>query len=306
MTRLKEDEYFTSGHRACAGCGLALGARLATKATGGNVISTCSTGCLEVVSSPYPQSSWEIPWIHSLFENSASVASGIEAALKSMGKDDTEVVGMGGDGATADIGMRGLSGMFERGHDVAYLCFDNEAYMNTGIQRSGSTPLNASTTTSPPGEYSFGNDRPKKDLLEIAVAHGLDYVAPASIAYTEDLIEKVEKAIDVDGPSYIQIHTPCPTGWGFPEDKTIEIAKLAVETGLFVLYERVKGDIKNVKKIDDRKPVKEYLKTQKRFKHLFKKEEGEKEIEKIQEIANYNANKFSLDSNEYLDERTKE
>ncbi|OKY77600.1 MAG: Pyruvate:ferredoxin oxidoreductase beta subunit PorB [Candidatus Methanohalarchaeum thermophilum] len=292
---LEEEEYFESGHRACAGCGLALGARLAMKATGEDAIATCSTGCLEVVSSPYPESSWEIPWIHSLFENSAALGSGIEAGLKAQGNDHTKVVAQGGDGGTVDIGIRSLSGMLERNHDVTYVCYDNEAYMNTGIQRSGSTPYDASTTTSPPGTESYGNENRKKDALEIAAAHGISYVASASIAFPSDLVDKVKKANEINGATYVQIHTPCPTGWGYEGKETIEIARLAVETGLWVLYGKKDGEIQNINKLNDRKPVEEYLKKQKRFKHLFKKEDGSKELEKIQNIADRNAEKFSLD-----------
>lgn len=295
MTRLEKKERFASGHRACAGCGLALGARLAMKAVGDNSIATCATGCLEVTSSPYPQSSWEIPWIHSLFENSAAVASGIEAALKAKDKEDTNVIAQAGDGGTVDIGMRSLSGMLERGHDVTYLCYDNEAYMNTGIQRSGSTPLYGSTTTSPAGKKSFGNENIKKNALKIASAHDIPYVASASVAYPDNLIKKVSKATNIEGPCYIQIHAPCPTGWGHEGNISVKLARLAVETGLWVLFEQENGEIKNVKKIKDRPPVEEYLKPQKRFKHLFKKEGGEEKIQKIQEVADTNAEKFNFD-----------
>ncbi|OUJ19460.1 Pyruvate:ferredoxin oxidoreductase beta subunit PorB [Methanonatronarchaeum thermophilum] len=295
MTKLREQEDFVSGHRACAGCGLALGARLAMKGVEQDSIATCATGCLEVISTPYPESSWEIPWIHSLFENSASVAAGIEAALKAKGDNETKVIAQGGDGATVDIGMRGLSGMFERGHDVTYICYDNEAYMNTGIQRSGATPLAASTTTSPPGKQSYGNENTKKDALAIAASHGVGYVASASIAYPKDVVEKVKKAAELDGPSYVQIHVPCPTGWGFKESDTIEIARLAVETALWPVYEMENGEIINIRKIKNRKPVEEYLEKQKRYKHLFKKDNGQQKIEQIQEIANRNAKTFELD-----------
>lgn len=295
MTRLEKKERFVSGHRACAGCGLALGARLAMKAVGDNSIATCATGCLEVTSSPYPESAWEIPWIHSLFENSAAVAGGIEAALRAKEKNDIDVVAQAGDGGTVDIGMRSLSGMLERGHDVTYICYDNEAYMNTGIQRSGSTPLNASTTTSPAGKESFGNENRKKNALKIAAAHNIPYVASASVAYPKDLIEKIQKATEVEGPTYIQIQTPCPTGWGHEGEITVKLARLAVETGLWVLYEQEDGEIKNVKKIKDRKPVEEYLKPQKRFRHLFKKEGGEEQIERIQQIADTNAKEFDFE-----------
>jgi len=288
-------ELFAPGHRGCAGCGAAIAARLILKGAGKDIIAVSPTGCLEVISSPYPQSSWEVPWIHSLFDNAAAVASGIEAALKALGREDeAKVLAIAGDGGTIDIGMGVLSGMLERGHDVTYICYDNEAYMNTGIQRSGSTPYGASTTTSPAGKISFGEDRPKKNAPAIAAAHGIPYVATASIAYPKDVIKKVKKAVEIKGPKYLQIHAPCCTGWGFDSSRTIEVGRLAVETALFPIYEMQNGKITSVKKIK-RKPVEEYLKMQRRFRHLFEKEGGEEEIKKIQEIADGNTEQFGLD-----------
>ncbi len=286
-------ELFDCGHRACAGCGHALGTRLMLKAAGRNAIVVSPTGCLEVFSTPYPETAWKVPWIHSLFENAAAVASGIEAALKMQGRSEKVLV-IGGDGATFDIGVLCLSGAFERGHDFAYLCLDNEAYMNTGIQRSGATPYDASTTTSPAGTMSFGNRRPKKDMPQILAAHGAPYVATASIAYPMDLMQKVERAIQTSGPTYVQVHSPCCTGWGFESDQTIHVGKLAVETGLWPMYEMKDGQVTKVKKVL-RKPVEEYLKLQKRFRHLFKPVRQEEEIRKIQEIADRNAERFGLD-----------
>ncbi|MDI6902246.1 MAG: pyruvate synthase subunit PorB [Methanocellales archaeon] len=289
------EELFAPGHRGCAGCGAAIAARLILKGAGKDIIAVSPTGCLEVISSPYPQSSWGVPWIHSLFENAAAVASGVEAALRALGREDeAKVLAIAGDGGTIDIGFGVLSGMLERGHDVTYICYDNEAYMNTGIQRSGSTPYGASTTTSPAGKISFGEDRPKKNAPAIAAAHGIPYVATASIAYPKDVIKKVKKAVEIEGPKYLQIHAPCCTGWGFDSSRTIEIGRLAVETALFPIYEMQNGKITSVKKIK-RKPVEEYLKVQRRFRHLFEKEGGEEEIKKIQEIADGNAEQFGLD-----------
>ncbi len=283
------------GHAGCAGCGELLGALLALNAAGPNVIYTNATGCLEVVTTRMPQSAWRVPWIHSLFENAASVASGIRAGLKALGKEDeAKVIAMGGDGGTADIGLQCLSGMFERGDDVLYICYDNEAYMNTGIQRSGLTPLDAFTTTSPAGKMSWGNDRPKKDLAAIAAAHNIPYVATASVAYPRDLEKKVKKALSIQGPKFIHLHVPCPVGWRHASGLTIEIAKLAVQTALYPIYELENGKL-TVRKVPKRKPVEEYLKLQGRFRHLFNSEGGRAEIERIQAIADANAERFGLD-----------
>jgi pyruvate ferredoxin oxidoreductase beta subunit len=222
---------FDAGHRACGGCAAAMAARFILEAAGKDTIIVSSTGCMEVFSTPYPETAWNVPWIHSLFENNSAVASGIVASLKKQGRKE-KVIALGGDGATFDIGILCISGAFERGHDFTYICYDNEAYMNTGIQRSGATPYDASTTTSPAGKCSYGNPRPKKDLPAILAAHGAPYVATASIAYPPDLKKKVEKAVNTPGPCYIQIHAPCCTGWGFESEKTITIGKLAIETGL--------------------------------------------------------------------------
>jgi pyruvate ferredoxin oxidoreductase beta subunit len=250
---------------------------------------------MEVFSTPYPETAWKVPWIHSLFENNSAVASGITAALKKQGRKE-KVIALGGDGATFDIGMLCLSGAFERGHDFVYICYDNEAYMNTGIQRSGATPYDASTTTSPAGKCSTGNRRPKKDLPAILAAHGAPYVATATIAYLPDLKKKVRKALDTEGPCYVQVHAPCCTGWGFEGEKTLAIARLAVETGLFVSYEMENGVVTRVKKVV-RKPVEEYLKEQRRFRHLFRPKRNDAEIAKIQAIADRNAEKFGIDIN---------
>ena len=285
-------ELFFSGHTACSGCGVSLAARLILLAAGENVILTNATGCLEVFTTRSPQTAWGVPWIHSLFENQASVATGIAAALRALGQEDkVRVIAIGGDGGTADIGFGAISGMFERDDDVLYICYDNEAYMNTGIQRSGLTPFKGATTTTPPGKISLGNQRPKKDLPSIAVAHGVKYVATTTIGYPRDLQNKVKKALSIKGSKYIQILTPCPLGWGYDNSLTIKISKLAVETGLNPIYEIENGNLTSVLTVQ-RKPVEEFLKLQVRFKHLFTKKEGAEVIKEIQKIADENFNKF--------------
>jgi len=282
---------FKPGHTACAGCGQAIAARLVIDAAGKNTMIANNTGCLEVFSTKYPESAWCVPWIHSLFENCAAVASGVESGLKYLGKKDAiNVIAQGGDGGTADIGLQALSGMLERGHDVLYVCYDNEAYMNTGIQRSGLTPTTSNTTTTPPGSASFGNPRPKKPMPDIAAAHGIPYVATASVGYPQDIQKKVKKALSIKGPKYIQIHVPCPLGWRHESSQTSEVAKLAVETGLYPIFEYENGQL-IPRKIASVKPVEEYLKVQGRFKHLLKDAKGLKEI---QSVADYNIKKYQL------------
>lgn len=289
---MENDSLFKSGHTACAGCGQAIACRLVIDAAGSNTIVANNTGCLEVFSTRYPETAWNVPWIHSLFENAAAVASGIEAALIYLGKKDgINVIAQAGDGGTADIGLQALSGMWERGADVLSICYDNEAYENTGIQRSGLTPYGANTTTSPPGAKSIGNMRFKKPIPEIANAHGIPYVATASAGFPQDLQRKVKKAVSIKGPKYIQIHVPCPLGWGHESNLTYQIAKLAVETGLYPLIEYENGKLLSVRKISQPKPVEEYLKTQARFKHLLNNPE---QIRQIQEIADNNIQKYNL------------
>jgi pyruvate ferredoxin oxidoreductase beta subunit len=287
---------FNPGHRACPGCGLSMAARQVAEASGTDLMAVCATGCLEVFSTPYPESAWGMPWIHSLFENSAAVASGVEAGLKSLGrKGNTKILAMGGDGATLDIGFGSLSGMLERNHDILYVCFDNEAYMNTGVQRSGSTPFGANTTTSPVGKAAVsGEDRPKKDAPAIFAAHGIPYCATATVGFWPDLRRKVKKAMSIEGAKYIQIHCACPPGWGQQDTQTINIARLAVETGLYPLIEFENGKLSNVRKIKVKTPVEEYLKVQKRYAHLFKSEVGKETIAKIQAIADANIERYGL------------
>ncbi len=288
---LPEEEYFSYGHRACAGCGAAIAIRLITKAAGKNSILVEPTGCIEVVSTPYPETAWRLPWIHGAFENAASIASGIVAALKFMGKDkDINVVAFGGDGATYDIGFGHLSGAFERGDNITYICYDNEAYMNTGIQRSGSTPYGAYTTTSPSGRMSIGKKEWKKDLIHILAAHGSPYVANASIGYPIDAYNKIKRAIETKGPTFVNLFSTCPTGWRSSTEKTVEIAKLAVDTGICPLFEIIDGKhvINRPKDISNLIPVEEYLKLQGRYKHLFKPEKKEGEIAFIQKRVKEN------------------
>jgi pyruvate ferredoxin oxidoreductase beta subunit len=289
------EQYLAPGHTACLGCGEVLAARLVMQVAGPNAIVTTSTGCLEVTTSRYPESAWRVPWIHSLFENPSAVASGIEAALKAFGrKQGTTVIAQGGDGAMADIGFGALSGALERGHDVLHICYDNEAYMNTGVQRSAMTAFKAHTTTSPSGKESFGNPTRKKDMAQIAAAHGAPYVATTSVGYPRDLERKVKKAITIEGPKFMLIHVPCPLGWGCDPSLTIEVAKLAHQTGLIPIYEMEDGVVTRVMTVREPKPVEEYLKTQARFRHLFRSDDGKAEIARIQAVADENIKKYGI------------
>ena len=297
---MERSNAITSGHRACQGCGEALGARYALdaamRAAGGNLVAVNATGCLEVFTTPYPETSWQIPWLHSLFGNAPAVASGVAAGLRRRGLHDVKVVAQGGDGGTVDIGFGCLSGMFERNDDVLYICYDNEAYMNTGVQRSSATPPTARTATTPalgaaPGNV-FGTG---KNLPEIAMAHNIPYVATASVADLHDLERKVTKAMAMQGARYIHIMVPCPLGWGSAAEDTIRIARLAVESGLFPLFEAEHGALVAATKIRRRVPVEDYLRLQRRFAHLFKKgAEDSERIGAIQRMADANIEKYGL------------
>ncbi len=262
----EEKKLISPGHSMCSGCGVAIAVNLISRACPKDVIVSSATGCLEVTTTAYPLNAWNAPFIHCAFETASSVASGIEAAIKKIGKK-WKVMAIAGDGGTFDIGFQALSGMLERGHNITQICIDNECYANTGVQRSGATPYGAWTTTSPVGEFSIGKDKQKKPIAEIAAAHKIPYVATASIAYPPDLITKVKKAFEKQ-PSFVHIHCPCPTGWKFDSSNTINIARKAVETGMWVLYEIEDGRMRITRRAPERVPVKEYLELQGRFKHL--------------------------------------
>lgn len=283
-----------AGHMACPGCGQLLAARLVTEAIGPDVIIANATGCLEVCTSVWPRSSWRVPWIHSLFENAPAVASGIEAALKMQGRQ-TKVVAMGGDGGTFDIGLQALSGMLERNHNVLYVCFDNEAYMNTGVHRSSSTPHAAMTNTSPRGRDRMGKRHLKKDLLSIIGAHRIPYAATATVAFPSDLRDKVRRGIEVEGAAFLLVHSPCPLGWGTDSSLTVEVARLAVETGIFPVIEMERGAVVTAMHIRNVRPVSEYLRIQDRFRHLFEDgPEAREELEHLQELADHNIELYGL------------
>ncbi len=304
------------GHRGCAGCGQMIAARLVADTLGPNTIIANATGCLEVVTTPYPESSWGLPWIHSLFENAPAIASGIRAALdyktkaspnpllirRGQGAErqgEVKVIAQGGDGATFDIGLGLLSGMWERGENILYVCYDNEAYMNTGAQASAATPWAANTTTTPAGSSpsleGIGSHFMKKDMLAIALAHGLKYVAQTTVAYPLDIIKKVKKAMAAPGPSYLQILVPCIPGWKIEPNQTIQLAKLAVLTGIYPAVEYVNGQLTDTMKLPaNRPPVENYLKPQGRFKHLFRDGGNKEQLAYIQKLADENVKKYSL------------
>jgi pyruvate ferredoxin oxidoreductase beta subunit len=290
----RQEALFASGHRACHGCGMALVVRHILKATGKNVIVVTPTGCLETFTSPYGYSPWGVPWIHHLFENGPSVASGIVAALRAQKRDSVRVLVIGGDGSTFDIGFGALSGMLERGDDVFYICTDNGAYMNTGGQRSGSTPMYAATTTHPAGRESMGKTEMMKDLPGIVAAHGTPYVATASVAYLKDLQKKVKRAMKFHGPRYLQIDTPCPSVWGFPSERTLEIGRMGSDCGLVPIFEMEDGEITRRRKIKKKIPVTDYLKAQARYRHLFRDDRGQAEIARLQGMADRNIEKYGL------------
>ena len=299
QARTERSNSLTSGHRACQGCGEALGARYvldaAMRATGDNVIVANATGCLEVFSTPYPESSWQLPWVHSLFGNAPAVATGIAAALKVKGRTEVRVVGQGGDGGTLDIGFGSLSGMFERNDDVLYVCYDNEAYMNTGVQRSSATPPAARTANTKPVGAEPGNVFGQgKSAPLIAMAHEIPYVATATVADLHDLEHKVERAMGFHGARYLHVLVPCPLGWGSASAETIQLARLAAETGLFPVFEAEDGEVVAVTKIRRPVPVEEYLRPQRRFAHLFGDPPRTDVIERIQSRADRNIQRFGL------------
>ncbi len=280
----KKDFKFESGHRACAGCPISIIFNGVLDSTDEEVIVSNATGCAEVVSSIYPYSSWNVPWIHNTFENAAATISGVEAAyksLKSQGKldKDFKFIAFGGDGGTYDIGLQSLSGALERGHDFVYVCYDNEAYMNTGNQRSSATPFGSETTTSPFGESHPAKEQKRKDLAKIAEAHNIDYVAQASVFHLDDLKKKAKKAIDVDGPAVLVVLSPCPTMWKFPPKETLNVSKMAVETRFWPIYEIENGKLTINYKPKKKVPVTEFMKLQGRFRHSVNNEEVVKKIQ---------------------------
>jgi pyruvate ferredoxin oxidoreductase beta subunit len=287
MPSLKElthnEDRLAGGHRLCAGCGASIAVRQILLAAGDSpVVTSCATSCLEVSTSIYPYSSWKTPFIHSAFENSAATMSGVESALKGLqraGKISADkkvkFVAFGGDGGTYDIGLQSLSGAMERGHDMVYVCYDNGAYMNTGIQRSSATPLGAWATTAEVGSAQQGKLQRRKDLTSIIADHGVPYAAQASVSHWRDLTSKAEKAMNVDGPAFINVLSPCPRGWRTLPNQSIEIAKAGVQTGYWPLFEVEDGVWKMTTQVRDRKPVEEFLKPQGRFKHLFTPENAE-------------------------------
>jgi len=288
-----KDELLTPGHRACQGCGSGLTIRLSLKALGKDTIVGIPAGCWAGVGSMYPDTAWRIPWMQTLFENAAAQMSGIESAYRilmdkgKMPERKINCVAIAGDGATNDIGVAALSGVLERGHDILYICLDNEAYMNTGIQRSSATPYGASTSTTPAGKVSIGQTTWKKNMIEIVAAHNIPYVASACPSYPFDLMNKVKKGAEIKGPAYIHVFAPCPTGWRVPPDSTIGIGRLAVETGVFPLYEVENGRYKLNIDRPSLKPVEEYLKPQGRFRHL-----SDTDIEMIQKRVSEEYNKL--------------
>lgn len=299
------------GHRGCSGCGELLAARHVIDALGKNTIVVCATGCLEVTTTPYPESAWRVPWIHSLFENAPSVASGVLAALRAKGVANLgsrqerrlkpaatsvlpTVTVFGGDGATFDIGFGALSGLWTRQENILYVCFDNEAYMNTGNQYSGATPFGATTMTTP-NTKTLGNQFFKKDLPAIAAAHGIPYVATSTIGYPQDIVAKVKKALTFSGPKYIQILVGCVPGWGYEPELTVELGRLAQRSGYYPVFEMENGKLTRVMKIPQNPPkIEEFLKPQKRFSHLFKTDEGKNQIAQIQKMAEENIEKYRL------------
>ncbi|HAM02810.1 MAG TPA: pyruvate ferredoxin oxidoreductase [Acidimicrobiaceae bacterium] len=295
----RRNNSLSSGHRACQGCGEALGARYvldaAMEATAGQMVAVNATGCLEVFSTPYPETSWRVPWLHSLFGNAPAVATGVAAAFKAKGRTDVRVVGQAGDGGTVDIGFGCLSGMFERNDDVLFVCYDNEAYMNTGVQRSSATPPAARTATTEAIGDALGNAFGQgKNLPLLAVAHEIPYVATATISELHDLEYKVHRAMTMRGARYLHVFVPCPLGWGSATHDTVRLARLAKETGLFPVFEAEHGEITGVAKIRRRLPVEDYLRLQGRYRHLFEPVARPDVVARIQQLADRNIRRFGL------------
>jgi len=272
----KQPERLAPGHRLCAGCGASIIVRQMLAAIDDPVVLANATGCLEVATTIYPYTAWRVPWIHNAFENAASTISGVEAAYRSMvrqGKIEEEnvrFIAFGGDGGTYDIGLQALSGAVERGHQFLYVCYDNGAYMNTGIQRSSATPFGAHTTTSPAGDVIPGKQQFRKDLTKIMAAHDIPYVAQASPSKWRDLMEKTRKAVNSNGPAFMNVISSCNRGWRHGTDETIEVTQLAVDTCYWPLYEVEDGEWHLSYEPREKLPVEKWLQRQGRFRHLFK------------------------------------
>ncbi|HRY60443.1 MAG TPA: thiamine pyrophosphate-dependent enzyme [Patescibacteria group bacterium] len=305
MAKYKNNNLLFPGHTACAGCGQNMTAIHVINAFGPNTIVSDATGCLEVTTTKYGESAWNVPYIHSLFENPSAVASGILAALKSRKQENKKttnqesempnVVVFAGDGSTFDIGFGLLAGMFERRENITYICFDNEGYQNTGAQASGSSPLGTETTTTPIGKMSWGADQQKKNMVAFAVSMGAVYVATSTAAYPKDIENKIRESMKYQGPKYIQILVPCVPGWGIDPSKTVEVARLAATTGFYPVLEIINGDVIKVLKTSALKPkIEDYLALQGRYKHLFKNDEGKKIIKKLQKICDANIEIYGL------------
>jgi len=273
----KREELMSGGHRACAGCLPMTAMRQILLTAGRDTVCGCATGCVEVVTTIFPYTAWRTPFIHNAFENSAATISGVEAAYRSLqrqGKIDKDMrfIAFGGDGGTYDIGLQSLSGAMERGHRMLYVCYDNEAYMNTGIQRSGGTPKGTQTSTTPAGKVVPGKQQYAKALTEIMIAHNIPYVAQATPGFPKDLSDKVEKALSIDGPSFMNVLAPCPRGWRYEMEESMEMARLAVDTCFWPLFEVEHGKLSVTRKPKEKIPVVEWLKKQGRFRHLFKEQ----------------------------------
>jgi pyruvate ferredoxin oxidoreductase beta subunit len=288
------EERLTGGHRLCPGCGEPIAVREVLMSTEKPVLAANATGCLEVSTTIFPYSAWNIPWIHIAFENAGAAISGVEAmyqSLKKQGKIDADAdyqfVAFGGDGGTYDIGLQSLSGAVERGHDFVYVCMNNEAYMNTGVQRSSATLKGAHTTTSPAGEVIPGKTQNRKDLTEIMVAHDIPYAAQTIPGRWNDITRKAEKAFEIEGPAFLNVLTPCPLGWGHEGGLTPEISQLAADTCIWPLYEVEYGEYKINYKPKDKKPIEAFLEPQARFRHLFKHDEGEEVRKAVQEWVDW-------------------
>jgi len=308
MKQYLKETLFFPGHSACAGCGQNLTVRHIVNALGKNTIIVGATGCLEVTTTKVGESAWGVPYIHSLFENAAAVASGVCVAIKSRKQEnkktrkqnsqnlkDPTIAVLAGDGATFDIGFGIISGMFERNDNVLYVCLDNEGYQNTGNQASGASPLGSATTTAPAGKYSTGVPQIKKNMIAFAVSQGLPYVASSTAAYPKDIEQKIKTALKYKGPKYIQILVPCVPGWGIESNQTVKVARLAALTGFYPVLEIIHGEITKVLKVPEKRPkIEEYLKLQKRYNHLFKTSEGKEIIDELQSICDQNIETYGL------------